>query len=128
MVRSCWASPRRRRAPSSHSAVASPRGRISGTCPWRNVGDLSGDQYAFIERRWKYLHHLTGDDELYDLEADPHETRDLLQGAAPAAAERLREALASRIAELRSSALATDRPPELSEEAKQELRALGYAP
>ena len=117
----------------SPRAVFAQRGRIAHgphirRMPEEDAGDLSGDQYAWIEQRWKYMHHLTGDDELYDLEADPHEARNLLQGAAPPVAERLREALAARIDELRSSAIAADRPAELSERAKQELRALGYAP
>jgi arylsulfatase A-like enzyme len=117
----------------SPRAVFAQRGRIAQgphvrRMPQEDPGDLSGDQYAWIEQRWKYLHHLTGDDELYDLEADPLETHDLLQGTAPPVAERLRKSLASRIDELRSSAVAAERPPKLSEETKQELRALGYAP
>jgi arylsulfatase A-like enzyme len=102
--------------------------------PQEDAGDLSGEQYAWIETRWKYLHHERGADELYDLESDPHETRDLLADAADAAsspppeAARLRETLLRRLAELASRRAATELAPELDAQTREELRALGYLP
>lgn len=100
--------------------------------PQEDAGDLSGEQYAWIESRWKYLHHESGADELYDLERDPHETRDLLAEAAPnqepPEAARLREALLRRLAELSSRKADAGAAPDLDAETREELRALGYLP
>ena len=112
-------------------AAFSQRGRIASgehvrRLPQEDPGDLSGDQYAWIESRWKYLHHVTGDDELYDLEADPHESRNLLADETDEA-KRLLDLLTGRLRRLSQDAPASI-VPELDEATREELRALGYAP
>jgi broad specificity phosphatase PhoE len=95
--------------------------------PEEDPGDMSGDQYAWIEKRYKYLHHVKGEDELYDLASDPHETRNLLEEGATEHAQRLRAALEQRVAELRRHEVAPV-APELDPQTREELRALGYLP
>ena len=70
---------------------------------------------------WKYIHHQHRPDELYDLEADPGERTDLAAEGVPVAAEL--ERLALEVVERRPDA--ADRV-ELDEQAKRELKALGY--
>jgi arylsulfatase A-like enzyme len=70
--------------------------------------------------RWKYIQSAAGE-ELYDLQADPAESRDVA-AAAPAARDRLRAALA---------AWARTQPREVpaapvSDELRETLRSLGY--
>jgi len=78
------------------------------------------DLRALRDGRWKYIQAPRP--ELYDLEADPGETRDLA-AEMPARAEALRNGLAAHLA--RERAVATDAagvPPDLLEK----LGALGY--
>jgi arylsulfatase A-like enzyme len=95
--------------------------------PEEDPGDLSGRQYAWIEERFKVLHHTTGPDELYDLASDPHETRNLLAEGPSDDATRLLGALKSRLEALPSRAGASE-AADLDEKSRAELRALGYAP
>jgi arylsulfatase A-like enzyme len=84
-----------------------------------------GAKFALVERRWKYIHRSIGDDELYDLSADPFETRNLAQRR-PELAEGMKGRLLARVRELRS-----DAGPDaeaVDAETTERLRALGYAP
>jgi arylsulfatase A-like enzyme len=101
-----------------------------------DAGDLEGDcDLAVIEiaeegaypvvaiRRggWKYIHHQKRPDELYDLARDPGERVNRLPEGGEAAAEL--ERLALEVVARRPDA--ADRV-ELDEQAKRELKALGY--
>ena len=81
---------------------------------------------AWIEERFKYLHHTTGPDEFYDLQLDPHETRNLLDEGASEEAARLAQALHAHLESLALRA-ATSQAVELDAQTREELRALGYA-
>jgi arylsulfatase A-like enzyme len=72
---------------------------------------------------WKHITSPSGGDELYDLEADPAEQRDLI-AAHPATAGRLGRELEARL----GSGAAGERslPAEPTEQELEELRALGY--
>ncbi len=70
---------------------------------------------------WKYIHHQERPDELYDLEQDPGEKTNRLAEGVEVAAEL--ERLALEVVERRPDA--GDRV-ELDEQAKRELKALGY--
>lgn len=120
-----------RGAPPARAALAQ-RGRIATGpdarwLPQDDPGDVSGEQYAWIEERFKYLLHTTGPDELYDLTRDPHETRNLLADGVTEQSTRLLEALEARLASLPSHASGA-RVHELDARTREELRALGYAP
>jgi arylsulfatase A-like enzyme len=73
-------------------------------------GPDPGQLDALVEERWKLLLHSSGRAELYDVEADPYETQDLLRDGAPLEAERLRQALEARLAALGSAG--TESPPQ----------------
>ena len=83
------------------------------------------ERFALFAERWKLILSTDGQDELYDLEADPRELRNL-------AAERPRlfEALAARLRAAVEAGAATpgssSEAPELSAEQLEELRRLGY--
>jgi arylsulfatase A-like enzyme len=89
------------------------------------TGRELGDKFALVESRWKYIHRTTGPDELYDLESDPHELRNLVK-IAPDRAQRMELRLLARRDELLADSApeATSVDPETIER----LRALGYAP
>ncbi len=74
---------------------------------------------ALYDERYKLIQMLGGNDELYDLQSDPGETRNRLHEEA-AARERLGEGLAGLALKPRSDAVP------LRPEALEELRALGY--
>jgi arylsulfatase A-like enzyme len=83
------------------------------------------ERFALFAERWKLILSTDGQDELFDLEADPRESRNL-------AAEhpKLFEVLAARLrGVVETGAPAAGGPvdaPELSEEQLEELRRLGY--
>jgi arylsulfatase A-like enzyme len=84
-----------------------------------------GSKFALVERRWKYIHRSHGDDELYDLSADPFETRNLVAREAARAAE-MQARLLERVRQL---VVATGPDAEaVDSETIERLRALGYAP
>jgi arylsulfatase A-like enzyme len=83
------------------------------------------ERFALFAERWKLILSTDGQDELYDLEADPLESRNLA-----AEKPRLFEALAARlraaVAAGAASAGSTSEAPELSAAQLEELRRLGY--
>jgi arylsulfatase A-like enzyme len=81
--------------------------------------------FSMLEGRWKYIHHQRrpAESELYDLERDPGESRNLLVDE-PAVAEAMRRSLELRPL-LPGAAPARDANAE-DEEARRRLRALGY--
>ncbi|PYQ17312.1 MAG: hypothetical protein DMF80_01220 [Acidobacteria bacterium] len=91
------------------------------SAPQENGVPVKGDKYAVRVGRWKYIAAPEeGTYELYDLEADPHERRNLHS-------ERPREA-AALAATLRrwQQSVAPARGTEVPEERARALRALGY--
>jgi arylsulfatase A-like enzyme len=85
----------------------------------------AGSKFALVERRWKYIHRTEGEDELYDLAADPFETRDLVEREPERAAE-MRARLLARARRL-GGATGPDAEA-VDDETVERLRALGYAP
>jgi arylsulfatase A-like enzyme len=84
-----------------------------------------GEVYAFRGRDFKYVYHSAGEDELYDLAADPLELANLA-GEAPERVAALREAL---LAYVEGTAVRGAREPadeDALREHEKELRALGY--
>jgi hypothetical protein len=79
---------------------------------------------AIFLERWKYIRSSDGKDELYDLEHDPAEARNLI-GERPALAEKLRAKLETFISEAkRADSGAT--PVQMSAKELEELEKLGY--
>jgi arylsulfatase A-like enzyme len=83
------------------------------------------NKFAIVDRRWKYIHRTVGDDELYDLRADPYETRNLV-GDRPELAETMKAALLARARRLFEKA--GPEADSVDAETIEQLRALGYAP
>jgi arylsulfatase A-like enzyme len=85
----------------------------------------SGRKYSLTGKRWKYFHLTDWDDELYDLQADRFELRNVITRHPEVAAE-LREKLLGQLRayEERPTGLAVDEkiPPEI----REQLRRLGY--
>ena len=77
---------------------------------------------------WKYIRSGQGNEELYDLVADPRERTNRC-AQQPADCDRYRARLAERVAEHRARAdlLATPEPAMIDDATLQELKALGYA-
>jgi arylsulfatase A-like enzyme len=84
-----------------------------------------GEKYAWVEERWKLIHRTIGRDQLYDLQTDPYETRNLA-AEQPEQAAALKARLLARIEELRGEG--TPEAPKVDEEAQRQLEALGYLP
>lgn len=78
--------------------------------------------YALRSARWKYLAGDDGTEELYDLAADPGETRNVA-GERRETARRMRSILRERLDELPLKVL---EPQKLSPAMREELEALGY--
>jgi len=83
-----------------------------------------GLRYSLTNRQWKYFYRTEGEDELYDLVGDPHETENVL-ARHPEVGGRMRDEI---LAILADSKLYSRAPAEaeLDEEVVQQLRALGY--
>ena len=84
-------------------------------------GELS-DSFAVVRDNWKYIWHSKDSDELYDLAADPFEMNNLIKDEPEKAM-----ALLKIIKEHRDKVgpMPTE-PPQISEKAKKNLKALGY--
>jgi arylsulfatase A-like enzyme len=81
-----------------------------------------GTKFFVRSDRWKYIRATEDPDELYDLEADPNELRDL-HAANPEAAARLGGILDAALARHPDRVISV----EPSEEVRRGLEALGYA-
>ena len=77
------------------------------------------DTYSVSHDHWRYLHYANGDEELYDIAADPHEWVNLLHGKPTTE-------LIARAAQLR--ALAPSNPAPLTEVPLASLPALTWHP
>jgi len=79
---------------------------------------------AVYQGRWKYIHSTDGNSELYDLETDPDEQKNLIK-ARPDVAVAMQAWL---MEQLESAAADSEgpRPMEVDEETKKRLEALGY--
>ncbi len=83
-------------------------------------------KYALRHDRYHYIYHSArGEDELYDLAADPAETRDLSDGA-PVRSDWYRQTLHRWIADERRLPRAAARTATLSADQQENLRSLGY--
>jgi arylsulfatase len=83
-------------------------------------------RYALRELRYKYFYDTrSGEEQLYDLERDPGETRDLV-GAQPLRAAYYRQALHAWTLRLARRAPSGSDTAELSCEQCENLRSLGY--
>lgn len=77
------------------------------------------ETYSVSQDQWRYIHYANGDEELYDIAADPHEWTNLLHDKTTAD-------LKARAAELR--ALAPSNPAPLAEVPVASLPALTWHP
>ncbi len=99
---------------------------------WKGIESVAGvemrpsprevQQYALRNGRWKYIATTEGTEELYDLDADPAETRNVAAERRDVVG-RLRAVLRDRIDELPLTVL---EPGKLTPELREELEALGY--
>lgn len=86
-------------------------------------GRVAGEKYGVRVGRWKYLHAPDeGVTELYDLESDPGELRNLAETHAGE-----RDRLAQQLGAWLASMPATRPAPTLDEGVSERMRALGYA-
>jgi arylsulfatase A-like enzyme len=90
----------------------------------RTIRYEPGEKYGLVERRWKYVHRTHGRDELFDLQEDPYETRNLV-AEQPERAREMKERLLARVNALREAA--TLEPEPVDAETAELLEALGYA-
>jgi arylsulfatase A-like enzyme len=92
---------------------------------YAEVASEDGVKRCIIEYPWKYIHDFgSGHGELYDLDADPGETRDLVD-LEPARAAALRETLLTWYKGT-TARWKVGPPPELSQEDFIRLKLLGY--
>jgi arylsulfatase A-like enzyme len=82
-----------------------------------------GEKFALVESGWKYIHRTEGGDELFDLKADPRETRNLV-AEVPARAESMKAQLLGRVAALAAGVIREASPPD--PETLELLETLGY--
>jgi arylsulfatase A-like enzyme len=85
------------------------------------------ERVALLEWPYKYIHSSDGNHELYDIEQDPRETRNLLEQKSATAAR-----LAAKLDRFRSERPSIDQPPEEllvpTPEEIENLMELGYVP
>ncbi|MFN7979613.1 MAG: sulfatase-like hydrolase/transferase [Vicinamibacterales bacterium] len=109
------------------ASLASPATPVAGTTYAESLTPLLHYQWSDLrvwrDGSWKYI--LAPRPELYDLAADPGETRDL-SATQPATARKLRAALEAVLRAEREKATATDATAEIPAEMLQKLGALGY--
>lgn len=99
-----------------------PRG-VWPSIPEQQLNYERGETYALQSGRYKYLLRTEGRDELFDLAADPYETRNLIESHRPVARD-LRRRIRTMVAGFRSEA--PDAPLSAGPETQERLRALGY--
>jgi arylsulfatase A-like enzyme len=87
----------------------------------RKPSQEPGERYALQTLREKYLLYSEGEDEFYDLSADPYETTNLIDSGNPME-EKLRRELERLIADLRAEGSAEM----VDEEVLERLESLGY--
>jgi arylsulfatase A-like enzyme len=92
------------------------RGQVNESTGWGH-----GVKLSVRNDRWKYIYSSDASHELFDLEADPGEQKNVV-GTEVARAAELREALEKHVASLPRT---HDAAP-LSEDTRRALRALGY--
>lgn len=104
-----------------------PALRINEIMYFKPFRALRGDVNVVVRRdRWKGIWNADpGTLELYDLAADPGETRDLA-GSNPALAGELRESASRWLAACREATVPPDETKELDERTRERLRAIGY--
>jgi len=83
-----------------------------------------GESYAIQSRRHKLIRNTELGSELFDLESDPYETRNLA-GTRPELEQELSQRLTGQLERLRASAL-PGTPEPVDAEARRALEALGY--
>ncbi len=81
-----------------------------------------GEKRGIRDERWKYIFASMDDDELFDLEKDPHELDNIISRH-PEMAGALREQLDKYVGMVEIGEL---RPQRLDRESRKELEALGY--
>jgi len=81
---------------------------------------MDGEKYAVLNNDWKYVYFTAGDDELFDMKADPHETANVISQY-PELAQALKEEIEYIISTQESARIG-----EIPEDRMRELRALGY--
>ena len=86
------------------------------------LGEQRGEKWSVREGPWKYIRNSEAPDELYDLQSDPREKRNLY-GERSDVTEHLSALLDRRLA----AVIRTAPSPRLDEETRQGLEALGYA-
>lgn len=94
----------------------------------RDRGWEPGPKYALIQGPWKYFHLPQAEDQLFHLESDPHELRDVLDSH-PDDARELREEILMTIGALKSVQVSHDARRMSQDERTRtlkELKALGY--
>lgn len=82
-----------------------------------------GSRYSYQDLGYKYLLFTEGPDEFYDLSADPYELVDLIDSEEYA---EIRDLFRDRLVQLVASTESGATPGSVSEEALEQLRALGY--
>lgn len=87
-------------------------------------GRWAAENYALVERDWKYTYFADAQDMLFELGPDPHETRNVA-GLHPDVAKRMKAELLRQVADFkqRSPLPVTGEVPE---EIRRRLEALGY--
>ena len=109
--------------PPVFSEATKPHGRPFGSGDWDNEFKSK----SVREAGWKLVHYPILDrSELFDLSADPGEQHDLLESALPAAVEKAAGMRAQLQAWMDGERIESS-DPDLSPEARERLRALGYA-
>ncbi|MCK4545915.1 MAG: sulfatase [Candidatus Eisenbacteria sp.] len=83
---------------------------------------VTGSRHAIRTAEWKYIHSTEEPDELYNLQLDPGELRNLVEEEPDRAASMLDD-LQAWIGE---AGVCCEELPELSDEAREKLKALGY--
>ena len=82
-----------------------------------------GEKYALRDSQYKYIYKTQGDDELYDLHADPYEQNNLI-GTGSEVESRLKNALIYKVDQFKQNVNETPEP--VDDETIERLKELGY--